>query len=180
MIRPKHSQPMDNPYAAPVTMDVAPAEPALDLAAPSRWRRLGAVLLDALVGWVGSIPFFWFKVSVLGMSWKDPGSLLLKVGGMAYGLVMVLAIHGWLLHRYGQTIGKRALGLRIVTTAMTKPGLPRILLLRILPLSLLGLHQWVGMLSIVDPLFIFRRDRRCIHDHIAGTRVVDARLPLAG
>ena len=30
----------------------------------------------------------------------------------------------------------------------------------------------VPLFGIVDVLFIFREDRRCIHDMIAGTRVI--------
>jgi hypothetical protein len=29
-----------------------------------------------------------------------------------------------------------------------------------------------GLISLVDIVLIFRRDRRCLHDHIAGTRVL--------
>ncbi|MEA2700447.1 MAG: hypothetical protein QOI66_4718, partial [Myxococcales bacterium] len=29
-----------------------------------------------------------------------------------------------------------------------------------------------GLYALVDALFIFRDDRRCIHDLIAGTRVI--------
>ncbi len=32
----------------------------------------------------------------------------------------------------------------------------------------------MGILGLLDPFFIFRDDNRCIHDHIAGTIVVDA------
>ena len=31
-----------------------------------------------------------------------------------------------------------------------------------------------GIFALADLLFIFREDRRCLHDHIAGTRVVRA------
>jgi uncharacterized RDD family membrane protein YckC len=48
------------------------------------------------------------------------------------------------------------------------------------------LTQWVaGMvpviglfLRLVDVLAIFRPDRRCIHDHLAKTKVIDLRIPV--
>jgi uncharacterized RDD family membrane protein YckC len=40
--------------------------------------------------------------------------------------------------------------------------------------SLLGAIPYVGWLvSLVDPLLIFGKDRRCLHDLIADTIVVD-------
>ncbi len=39
---------------------------------------------------------------------------------LAYGLVMTLIIHGYLLHYYGQTVGKNAMGIRIENLYGTK------------------------------------------------------------
>jgi uncharacterized RDD family membrane protein YckC len=37
-----------------------------------------------------------------------------------------------------------------------------------------GILGLIPLYAIVDALFIFRGDRRCIHDMIAGTRVIEA------
>jgi hypothetical protein len=56
-----------------------------------------------------------------------------------------------------------------------KPAFGRLIGLRIRDCWAIGLVPIIGPIySIVDVLFIFRDDRRCIHDHIAGTRVVVA------
>ena len=39
--------------------------------------------------------------------------------------------------------------------------------------KVMGAVPYLGMIfHLVDSLFIFREDRRCLHDRIAGTRVV--------
>ena len=54
-------------------------------------------------------------------------------------------------------------------------GLSRIVLLRMVPMSIVAYIPFVGgLLNLVDILFIFGRDRRCIHDLIADTIVVQA------
>jgi len=37
-----------------------------------------------------------------------------------------------------------------------------------------GLLGLIPLYGLVDILFIFRSDRRCIHDMIAGTQIVEA------
>jgi hypothetical protein len=47
-----------------------------------------------------------------------------------------------------------------------------LLLKRYLPVQVVGSIPVLGMFaSLVDVLFIFRDDRRCVHDLIAGTQV---------
>ena len=80
----------------------------------------------------------------------------------------------WLLTTRGQTLGKIALGLRIVRTKDGRNGgFVTNVLLRVGAGALIGMIPYLGALyTVTDLLFIFRDDRRCLHDLIAGTRVV--------
>jgi uncharacterized RDD family membrane protein YckC len=89
--------------------------------------------------------------------------------------VAMLAIQGWLLYRYGQTIGKRALGIRIVRRDGRRASLARLLLLRMVVPGAVAMIPLVGALIVlVDVLFIFGDARRCLHDLLADTIVVTA------
>lgn len=87
-------------------------------------------------------------------------------------LVAVFVIQIVLLTKDGQTLGKKATGIRIVRMQTGENGgFVTNVLLRLVVNGLLGLIPFYGL---VDILFIFRDDRRCIHDMIAGTQVVEA------
>ena len=95
------------------------------------------------------------------------------VGGIAY-LVIFMVINGYLLVTKGQTLGKLALGIRIVdaasngaATAVKLLGLRYVLVLLVMAIPIIG-----QLLGLADALFIFRSDRRCVHDLLAGTKVV--------
>lgn len=92
-------------------------------------------------------------------------------------LVLIITFVGvqiWLLSSEGQTIGKKALGLRIVKiTDMTNGGFSTNVLMRAGLPWVIGAVPIVGSLFwIADPLFIFRDNRLCLHDQLAGTCVV--------
>jgi uncharacterized RDD family membrane protein YckC len=101
-------------------------------------------------------------------------TILLGLGGIG----IFLAFNGYLLAKHGQTIGKRLVRTRIVSIK-DDSILPfgRVVGLRYLPLWIIGQVPLLGpLISLIDSLFIFRKDRRCLHDHLAGTRVVTASL----
>jgi uncharacterized RDD family membrane protein YckC len=98
-----------------------------------------------------------------------------------YGLAMlvilgvVAVINCILLNMYGQTIGKRMLGIKVVRTDGDEVSLGRFIFLRFLPIALLGRIPFVGpIIGLVDCLLIFGDDRRCLHDVFADTIVVYA------
>lgn len=160
-----------NPFAPPVAkvQDVEPV--AGDLA--GRGARLAAAIIDGLVFGVA----MWAVATVSGISLFNPESVMSVGYWAAYAVTMLafLALQGALLHLRSQTLGKIALGIRIVRRDGSRAGVGRLVGLRLLPAWLVGLVPFVGpLISLIDCLLIFRDSRRCLHDDIADTIVVRA------
>lgn len=97
------------------------------------------------------------------------------------GLITFALIIAWLVvtilwvSRYGQTIGKRIVGIKVVRTSGEKAGIGRIFWLRNVVNILPSLIPFVGYVYwLVDGLFVFSASRRCVHDLIADTKVIKA------
>jgi uncharacterized RDD family membrane protein YckC len=102
------------------------------------------------------------------------GSLL---GGLAVMGVSVLVIFGlqiYLLWTRSQSVGKICMGTLIVDQRTGKrAGAVSCILLRFIVHTLITSIPNIGSVyGLVDALFIFRQDRRCLHDMIASTVVV--------
>ena len=105
----------------------------------------------------------------------SPLSMIFLMLTAIYTLALV-CIQLYLLSANGQTIGKKVMGIRIIKQETGENGgfVTNFLLREFIPL-LIGFVPLVGSLfGIVDILFIFREDQRCIHDLIAGTIVVQS------
>ncbi|MDR2873066.1 MAG: RDD family protein [Xanthomonadaceae bacterium] len=143
----------------------------------SRWVRLGAALLDGLIAAAVMIPLmivggYWRQVIVAAQTGESV-PIGTTLSWIAIGFVVFVVIQGYPLVTRGQTWAKRLLSIKIVDMDGNKPGAVRIIVLRYLTIQAIAALPYVGSwLVLVDTLFIFRRDRRCIHDHIAGTQVV--------
>ena len=168
--------------------DVGSEGPAL----ASRWLRLGAALLDELLSNLCALPgmimlgpsglMLIFRLATQGRDALQDSDLE-RLAGMSNALGVLLlgvlfcaALQTWMLSMRGQTVGKRLLGIRIVRVQDdTNPGFVHVVLLRsVVPIVIravpvFGLGFW-----LVDVGCIFRTDRRCLHDLIAGTKVVQS------
>lgn len=92
--------------------------------------------------------------------------------------VILLGLNVWCLALRGQTLGKIVLKTKIVMMDGRKPPLWRLLGLRYGFLWVLAMIPGVGnWIPVADVAFIFRRDQRCLHDLIAGTKVVKIGRP---
>lgn len=171
----------NNPYAAPAAVvgDVAGSDAAdLESRKASRGKRLGATLIDGLVNvfWLG--PILWASVLRVhagkqGLPVPQTSGLLMFLGALL--LLAVIAINCFMLARSDQTIGKRALDIAVVRGDGSPVALTRYIFLRVIPVVLLGMIPLVGrFIGLVDPLLIFGKERRCLHDLIADTIVIDA------
>ncbi|MEO0054535.1 MAG: hypothetical protein RLZZ50_482 [Verrucomicrobiota bacterium] len=167
-----------NPFLA--AAGETPAGRQLVLA--GRRQRLGAVILDGLAMLLVSLPgLFWLIPNFENFSQNsgNPTEILAQIAAplllLMLPLLALLVYQTWLLSVRGQTIGKRILGIRIVRMNGDNPGFMHAVMLRSFVMQLLGAIPFVGgIIGIVDPLLIFRADRRCLHDLLADTQVVEA------
>lgn len=143
----------------------------------ARGTRLGAAALDILIAIACLIP----GVAVMSFSDSDGGKLF---GGalIAAGFLGLLIVQTVLLVKRGQSVGKRALGIKIVKVSdESVPGFAKVVLLRMWVPGLIAGIPYVGVfLGLVDCVFIFRDDRRCLHDLIAETKVIKSGLQEQG
>lgn len=172
---------MPPPAVAVTGAAMAPASvaPAAGLELASRWLRLGAALLDSIIGTMFAAPGMAMLIMAGVFATPDsPNPALMLAGFVTIGAAMVvlLGIQIYLLVTRGQTLGKKFLGIKIVCFEDdSNPGFVKVFLLRMLVNGLIGAVPFLGLIySLTDILFIFREDRRCIHDLIAGTKVVKA------
>jgi uncharacterized RDD family membrane protein YckC len=170
----------NNPYAAPAAVvgDIVGSDAAdLESRKASRGKRLGAALLDGLVNlvWMAPVIIGWtlqFKASREGLTVSHT-SVVLYFLAFLLGLA-VIVVNCVMLHQSGQTIGKRALDIAVVRSNGEPVALSRYIVLRVLVLGLLGMIPVVGrFVGLIDALLIFGKERRCLHDLIADTIVVD-------
>jgi uncharacterized RDD family membrane protein YckC/DNA-directed RNA polymerase subunit RPC12/RpoP len=83
---------------------------------------------------------------------------------------ILLLVQWWLIATRGQSIAKFLLGMRIVTVGGQNPGFLQGVVLRNWVRALLNMLPFFALL---DAAFIINDSKRCIHDLIAGTHVVD-------
>lgn len=162
-----------------------PAELTPEFRLAGRGQRLAAKLLDGLAEMILLAPIAlylgigtYFESIAAEQLTNFPLRFVLQLA--LAGFVVHLLLHSYLLYFYGQTIGKRIMGIAIVNAANKVPGYNRIIGLRYLPFYLLGQIPGLSTLALVDVLFIFRADRLCLHDMLAGTRVIDVTSRQAG
>jgi uncharacterized RDD family membrane protein YckC len=162
-----------NPYQPPaVEVPHVELSPEGAAALPSRGARLIASSIDALAVGAVTLPIQYFA----GVFDHFPHVTISTGAQLLWQLVgagVFLLLQGPLLATRAQTLGKRVMGLRIATLDGRPADLQRILVKRVLPVFVAQSVPAVGgVLAIVNVLFIFRADRRCLHDLIAETQVV--------
>ena len=167
-----------NPYAAPrgAVRDM-PSESELELA--GRGARLLAAILDSIIaslmiyvpGLIVAAATGTFGQIEQAGSELDFEVLALPLFVCFMGFVAWAWITLLLVARYGQTMAKRLLEIRVVRSDGTQASLGRIFWLRNVVNGLLGV---IPLYGLIDPLLIFGERRQCIHDLIADTIVVKA------
>lgn len=152
-------------------------ENSLELA--SRWKRLWGACIDmflatlilfATIFLAGSLGDLVKAQQVPFLSWK-------MLWWTALGMMVYSVLNGYFLATRGQSVGKIAMGTRIVDMNGQIPSLGKSLGLRNLVFQALVQIPYLGkIIAIADCLFIFDKPKRCLHDYLAGTQVIDIEL----
>lgn len=179
----------------------------VDLASP--WRRLAAVLINSLLMLLAYLPIAGVLFGAMetlpnqdGQSTEMLEQVMAQAGGsMAWlgvlgALLILLVVQVYLMSKYGQSIGKKVMGIRVLRTNGDNPGffgtvfmreiLPSLVIMGVSLFAAIfggvaaydlvsGLLQLAFFVSVVVMVFLPKIDRRTVADLIAGTVVV--RLP---
>lgn len=141
----------------------------------SRWSRFWATFIDNLV----------FSGLAIGSYYVFPSlqivfqSVTTQIIALIYYFSIYVLCQSYFIHKYGKTIGKNVFEIAVVNVSDgQKARFSPFVFKRML---LMGIVYFIPIVNIVviiaNVLFIFRKDRRCIHDLIAGTRVIDISKP---
>jgi uncharacterized RDD family membrane protein YckC len=105
---------------------------------------------------------------------NDFGTVALAIG--AAGASLVVTYQWYLISTTGRSLGKRWCRIKILRVDGREVDFVSGVLMRSWLPFLVALIPAVGSIfGLVDLCFIFGPDRRCVHDRMAGTKVVVAR-----
>ena len=157
---------------APPSARVDDVVPEGELVLAERVTRLGAAIIDGVI--VGAFNYGLGMILGYNMFSPDPARAMTMAAVIGLGgMVFYLAINASFLARNGQSLGKKALGIKIVRADGSKATLGRIIGMRLAPMWVSALIPFVNMIvGLVDSLLIFRETRKCLHDNIADTIVI--------
>ena len=159
-----------------------------------RGARLGAVIIDALIIFpilfgIAKATGFW-DTMLPRLANGIPLSMEENIVAFLVGQTLFLILNGVFLNNNGQTIGKKSvflnnngqtigkkiMNIKIVSMERNQVGIIKLYTLRYLVFSFVNQIPTVGsLINLVNILFIFGKERRCLHDRIAGTCVIKAK-----
>ncbi len=161
---PRETPRAPKPRATPVPTVRASDTPHL----ASRGDRFFAAWIDGVVAFVGALP------GGLGVLLTDGILENLSLIVALLGMLAASAYQWRLLANTGQSVGKQMRGIRVERIDGSPPSFWNMVVLRVWIPGALQSIPGAAILSTIDVLFIFSADCRCLHDHLAGTRVVEA------
>ena len=143
-----------------------------DLRAAGFWIRALALIIDTVVIAVAQAVLYVVGSMVFG----SRSSIVIRVAAQAFGATLVAVYPVFFHWRWGQTLGKMAVDIRVVTCRPTATSPGWLTDGGSLTIGCAALRQLASVLSSamlgIGYLMVgFRRDRRALHDLIAGTRV---------
>ncbi len=138
----------------------------------SRGKRLAGAYIDGVILILAMLPLFlpMLKGNISATMSPIQQAIMVLASIVAYAL-----INGYLIHTNGQTVAKRLLNMKMVDIQTGEnPSWIKVVFFRYSLIVVFNLIPFIGgFVNFVDSIFIFGNGRRCLHDHFAGTKVID-------
>ncbi len=151
-------------------------EPVFELA--NRWKRFWGHVIDISLAASILVLILFLSGSLKEVMAQQRNGLNAQVTfwtGVGMCIYLVLNVYFW--GTRGQSIGKMVMGTRIVDKDGNIPSLATTVAVRYLAVQIFFPIPFAGnLIFLADSLFIVRKDHRCLHDHLAGTYVIDIKL----
>ena len=139
---------------------------SLDALACSRLKRFLGAVIDTAAACASAIASG-IVVAILGAE----GGASVLVAALTIPAMLVIC-QGYMIAVDGRTIGKYCVKSKIVKLNGQPPGFFQGIFMRIIVINLLGIIPFFGL---INACWIFQNEsKRCLHDYIAGTFVIDA------
>lgn len=130
------------------------------------WRRWGAIFIDGIIMYVINIPAnLGFQAAMAGMG---DNTMLIPLAIVLYICMLVVPATYmiWMHGKYGATLGKKALGIKVVMSD-GRPITYGRAIGRYFAYMLSGIILYIGYLMAA-----FDSEKRALHDHMCDTRVI--------
>ncbi len=161
----------ENVYQAPeANLEGADSSAGFDNLA-SRWSRLFAAIIDSFL--IGGIVFgIAFATSL--MTFDAPMGWTTQVILFVVFVIVYIAINGHFLSKYGQTVGKRLLSIKVVMADGSPASFSQLVFVRYLIMATITQVPFIGsVIGLVDSIMIFGEKKQTLHDRIANTKVIN-------
>lgn len=143
-----------------------PTDATVMIPAPKS-RRLLALAIDLGILLLVSMPIINALIN------GNTDNIVIYAMNSAPAWLGIIGFNLFILDSSGQTVGKRLMKLKIVTTDGHKPHFSRLLFIRHLPFLLLALIPYIGPLALLAVVVsTLRKDGQSFADRLAGTRVI--------
>ena len=136
----------ENIYAPPDSdLEVSKKEPLL----ATRWNRLWGAIIDGIIAMVIMLPVM-YMTGYWEKAMAQTATITEAIIYGVFGLVLFAVLHGYLLATQGQTIGKKLVGTRIVSSTSNEI-LPfwKVFFIRCLPISVAAQIPLAGQFLII-------------------------------
>jgi uncharacterized RDD family membrane protein YckC len=172
----------NNPYAPPTTPLMLEDTPLAADQYAGRFTRFASALVDGILMSAFTVPLMYLSGYYARIQLQQV-SPVEQIAFSLLGIAVMLLLNGYLLATRGQTIGKMLTKIQIVDvqSGQLLPFIrvygyrylwlyPLVLIVAFIPGTMDD--ALVSIVALIDALLIFGGDRRCLHDYIAGSKVV--------